>query len=75
LLGYSQYCSIAKVSHRNGPSFTGRDQGGIRGTSPSTKSDTHPEVSLISTQIVPYQTLGGTCCPEGKGVQLLRIGP
>jgi hypothetical protein len=38
----------------------------------STKSDTLPKVFLISKQAVPYQTLGGTCCPGG---QLLRIGP
>jgi hypothetical protein len=34
LLGYSQYRSVAKDSHRNGPSYTRRIQEGIHGTSP-----------------------------------------
>jgi hypothetical protein len=29
----------------------------------STKLDTLPKVFLISKQVVPYHTLGGTCCP------------
>jgi hypothetical protein len=33
----------------------------------STKSNTHPEVSLISKQVVPHQTLDGTCCSQGGG--------
>jgi hypothetical protein len=32
----------------------------------STKSDTLPKVFLISKQVVPYQILGGTCCPRGS---------
>jgi hypothetical protein len=31
----------------------------------STKSDTLPEVFLIINQAIPYQTLGGPCCPRG----------
>jgi hypothetical protein len=38
----------------------------------ATKSNTLPKVFLISKQVVPYQTLGATCCPGG---QLLRTGP
>jgi hypothetical protein len=38
----------------------------------STKSDILPKVFLISKKVVPYQTLGGTCCPRGR---LLRTGP
>jgi hypothetical protein len=34
LLGYSQYRSVATVSHRNGPSCTMRIAGGSSGTSP-----------------------------------------
>jgi hypothetical protein len=37
----------------------------------STKSDTLSKVFLISKQVVPYQTLGGTCYPGGR---LLRTG-
>jgi hypothetical protein len=33
----------------------------------STKSDTHPEVFLISKQVFPYRITGDTCCP-GEGV-------
>jgi hypothetical protein len=32
----------------------------------STKSDTLPKVFLIIKQVVPYQTLGVTCCPGGS---------
>jgi hypothetical protein len=31
----------------------------------STKSDTYPKVFLISKQVVPHQTLSGTCCLGG----------
>jgi hypothetical protein len=29
----------------------------------STKHDTQPTAHLISMQVIPYQTRGGTCCP------------
>jgi hypothetical protein len=32
----------------------------------STKSDTLSKVFLISKQVVPYQTPGGTCYPGGS---------
>jgi hypothetical protein len=32
----------------------------------STKHDTQPITYLISKQVVPYQTRGGTCCPGGS---------
>jgi hypothetical protein len=38
----------------------------------STKQDTQPIAFLISKQVVPYQTHGGTCCPRGL---LLRFSP
>jgi hypothetical protein len=44
----------------------------------SIKSDTRPEIFLISKQVVPYQSLGGTCCPGGGGGgggRLLRTDP
>jgi hypothetical protein len=30
----------------------------------STEHDTQPTTYLISNQVVPYRTCGGTCCPE-----------
>jgi hypothetical protein len=66
LLGYSQYSSIAKVSHRNAPPLAPcRFQEVVTVPLRSTKSDTLPEAFLISKQAVPYQTHGGTCCPVG----------
>jgi hypothetical protein len=38
----------------------------------STEHDTQLIAYLISKQVVPYQTRGGTCCPVGL---LLRFGP
>jgi hypothetical protein len=38
----------------------------------STEHDTQPIAHLISKQVVPYRTRGGTCCPGGL---LLRFGP
>jgi hypothetical protein len=61
--------SSAKVSPTNVPSctmwfrqFTKTDH--IVWCHPhSTEHDTHPIVFLISKQVVPYRTRGGTCCP------------
>jgi hypothetical protein len=39
----------------------------------STEHDTQPIAYLISKQVVPYRTCGGTCCPGG--CLLLRFGP
>jgi hypothetical protein len=39
----------------------------------STKLDTLTKVFLISKQVVPYYTLGGTCCPGG--VMKVHLGP
>jgi hypothetical protein len=38
----------------------------------STEQDTQPIVSLISKQVVPHRTCGGTCCP---GVSPPKIRP
>jgi hypothetical protein len=38
----------------------------------STEHDTLPVAYLISKQVIPYRTRGGTCCPRGL---LLRFGP
>jgi hypothetical protein len=39
----------------------------------STKSDTLPEIFLISKQDVPYQTLGGTHSPGGSTPQNMSL--
>jgi hypothetical protein len=52
--GSTQYHSITKVSR------------GTHGTMPNSHSSeqgTLPTASLISKQVVPYRTCGGTCCP------------
>jgi hypothetical protein len=38
----------------------------------STEHDTHPTAYLISKQVIPYRTRGGTCCHGGL---LLRFSP
>jgi hypothetical protein len=38
----------------------------------SNEHDTQPITYLISKQVIPYQTRGGTCCPGGL---LLRFSP
>jgi hypothetical protein len=38
----------------------------------STEQDTLPIAFLISKQVVPYQTHGGTCCPR---VSTPKFGP
>jgi hypothetical protein len=65
--GSTQYHSIAKVSRAShgitaplAPCVSGRVTTPI---SHSTEQGTLPTTSLIITQVVPYRTCGGTCCP------------
>jgi hypothetical protein len=70
----------AKVSRTNVPSCTMRFRGFTKYVTKtdykvwcyphSTEHDTQPIVYLISKQVIPYQTHGGTCCP---GVFILKI--
>jgi hypothetical protein len=64
-------CS-AKVSHTNVPSCTTWFRQITKYVTKydvnlhSTEQDTTPIVFLISWQVVPYRTCGGTCCPMGS---------
>jgi hypothetical protein len=66
--GSTQYHSIAKVSRGSrgtmsplAPCEPGRV---TTSNSHSSEQGTLPTTSLISKQVVPYRTHGGTCCPE-----------
>jgi hypothetical protein len=68
----------AKVSRKNNPSCTmwlrqiTKYVTKYDANPHSTEQDTQPIVSLISKQVVPHRTCGGTCCP---GVSTPKIRP
>jgi hypothetical protein len=39
----------------------------------STEHDTQPIAYLISKQVVPYRTRGGTCCPTGSTPKIRSV--
>jgi hypothetical protein len=63
------YHSNAKIFQDSmwyhGPSCTMWDWANDPANSHPSKQGTLPTTSLISKQVVPYQTRGGTCCPIG----------
>jgi hypothetical protein len=64
------YHSSAKVSwggmSYHGPSCTMWAWASDHAISHSSKQGTLPTATLISKQVIPYRTHGGTCCPRGS---------
>jgi hypothetical protein len=63
--------AMLRFPHRD-PSCTTRFTGTPCTLPRTTEQGTFPEAILISKQVVPYQTRGGTCCHRGL---LLKTGP